>query len=66
MYKSDPSGGVRSDVKWDGLYECASWLIVIDIEIIVVQDVNFTAVNFNISVLYDGHWQIAWCSKVCE
>lgn len=30
MHESDLAGRVRSDVIWDGSYECAAFVVVID------------------------------------
>lgn len=64
--ESNPAGGACLDVIWDGLCECVACVVVVDIEINVLQGANFNTENLKMVLIYDGRWQIAWCTKVVE
>lgn len=46
---------VRLDFIWDGKYECATFEVVENIKVNLLQGVHINMKNFNINVLYDEH-----------
>lgn len=64
MYESDWAGVVRLRVIWDGSYGCTFGVVIINIEVNVVQGVNFKTENFKTNCLCGDHLQIAWRKNV--